>query len=96
MCDGTELKTLEGHSDKIYSVTFSADSKILASGSGDHSIKLWDVQKQCEIQTLKGHSDIVASVAFSPDLRNFASGSHDKTIKFWRINFEKILAGEKH
>jgi len=79
----TLVATLTGHSNDVWSVAFSPDGRTLASGSGDETIKLWDVQRQREIATLTGHSREVYSVAFSPDGRTLASGSPDKTIKLW-------------
>jgi len=77
--------TLSGHSFSVYSVAFSPDGKTLASGSGDKTIKIWNVTTGQEIRTLKGHSDGVISVAFSPDGKTLASGSADKTIKIWNV-----------
>ena len=37
-------KTLKGHTNKVFSVVFSADGKTLASGSSDNTIRLWDVE----------------------------------------------------
>jgi WD40 repeat protein len=69
----------------VYSVAFSPDGTILASGSGDHKIKLWDVATGKEQATLKGHTGGVYSVAFSPDGTILASGSLDGTIKLWGV-----------
>ncbi|WPJ66240.1 hypothetical protein SMAC4_12890 [Sordaria macrospora] len=77
------LQTLEGHSNWVLSVAFSPDGQRLASGAGDHTIKIWDAASGSCLQTLEGHSDEVWSVAFSPDGQQLASGADDRTIKIW-------------
>jgi WD40 repeat protein len=46
--NGTTME-IEAHSNKISSLHFSSDSKILASASGDGTVKLWDAQTRLEI-----------------------------------------------
>ena len=77
------LQTLEGHSSWVNSVAFSHDSKLLASASCDHTVKVWDAATGSLQQTLEGHSDKVYSVAFSHDSKLLASASYDHTIKVW-------------
>ncbi|KAI1073345.1 hypothetical protein LB507_011700, partial [Fusarium sp. FIESC RH6] len=61
------LLTLEGHSMEVNSVVFSHDSKKVASGSHDETIRIWDAETgECE-RELKGHSSWVNSVVFSHD-----------------------------
>ncbi|KAI9041045.1 NACHT and WD repeat domain-containing protein [Aspergillus affinis] len=78
-----EMQTLEGHSDWVRSVAFSGDSQLLASGSYDNTIKLWDPATGTLKYTLEGHSSSVKSVAFSGDSQLLVSGSYDKTVKLW-------------
>ena len=56
---------------------------MLASGSDDDTIRLWDVVTGRHIATLRGHGDDVDVVAFSPDGGVLASGSDDNTIRLW-------------
>src|SRR5436305_2945496 len=74
----------------VNSVAFSPDGKILASGSGDKTIKLWNVTSGKELHTLQGHADVVFSVAFSPNGKTLASGSF-KAIKLWDVASGKEL-----
>jgi|GEM_PF-2819559 len=85
------IKTLEGHSYGVYSVSFSPDGKFLASGSGDRTVKIWEVGSWELIKTLEGHSDYVNGLSFSPDGKFLASGSDDKTIKIWEVGSWKLI-----
>jgi len=80
------IRTFEGHTSGVTSVAFSPDGKLLASGSYDGTIKLWEVATGSLVRTLYGHTWVVNSVAFSPDGRLLASSSADATIKLWDIS----------
>lgn len=78
-------KVLRGHSSWVYSVSFSPDGNLVASGSKDRSVKIWDANKGVLLHTLTGHQNWVPGVAFSPDGKRIASASWDKTIKLWDV-----------
>jgi WD40 repeat protein len=86
-----ERATLKGHKDSIDSLSFSPDGKILASASGDKTIKLWDVVKGKEIATLKGHRDSVRSIVFSPDGKMLVSGGMDRCLRIWDVAAKKEI-----
>ncbi|RKK63627.1 Vegetative incompatibility protein HET-E-1 [Fusarium oxysporum] len=79
------LQTLEGHTNWVTSVVFSQDGKLIASGSYDHTVKIWNMATGKEERTFEGHMALVTSVVFSNDGKLIASGSHDKTIKIWNV-----------
>jgi len=83
--------TLPGHSSFVNSLAISPDGKILASGSWDKTIKIWNLETGELISTLTGHSDRVNSVAISSDGQMLASGSSDETIKFWDLHSGELL-----
>jgi small GTP-binding protein len=76
-------RTLKGHSDGVYSVSFDPTGETLASGSRDKTVKLWDPASGRLLCTLKGHAATVYSVAFDSTGQTLASGSEDGTVKLW-------------
>ncbi|KAG2491744.1 hypothetical protein HYH03_009907 [Edaphochlamys debaryana] len=80
------LGVLQGHSDLVCSVSYSPTGDMLASGSADETVRLWDVDGQCCVAVLQGHSGSVCSVAFSPDGQHLASGSWDNTVRIWDLS----------
>jgi glucose repression regulatory protein TUP1 len=69
----------------VTSVAFSQDSKLLAAGSLDTVVRVWDAKTGRLLDKFKGHKDSVYSVAFDPAGKWLASGSLDKTLKLWDL-----------
>ena len=89
---GTAQKSvLKGHTAPVFCVAYSPDGGTLVSGSGDTTVRLWDVESSRELRVLRGHSDRVASVNFSPNGSRIASCSFDKTIRVWDAQTGQLL-----
>jgi WD40 repeat protein/tetratricopeptide (TPR) repeat protein len=80
-----ESKSLNEHESDVYSLSFSSDSKLLASASWDTTIKIWNSDNGKLLTTIPGHYDCINSVKFSPDGQLLASASADYNIKLWRL-----------
>ncbi|ETO14891.1 hypothetical protein RFI_22474 [Reticulomyxa filosa] len=99
-----QLKTFVGHSTYVWSLQYvSLDGKhFLCSGSGDKTVRMWDVETTKQVNIFNGHSGYVYCVKFSQYYnRNhhrpiICSASYDKTIRFWDFQTSKeihILTG---
>jgi WD40 repeat protein len=61
------LRTLSGHSDKVFTLVFAGDGSHIASVSPDKTIKLWEVASGGEVHTFSINEVGMNDIAFSPD-----------------------------
>lgn len=75
--------TLEGHTDSILAVQFSADGKHLASAGGDSTVRFWDTDTETPLFSLQQHVNWVQILSFSPCSTYLASASVDGVFIVW-------------
>lgn len=74
---------LRGHSDVISRLAWSLDGRLLASGSYDRTIRVWEADRGQLLYVLRGHSNTVSSLAWSPAGETLASGSYDGILRLF-------------
>merc|ERR1711991_335345 len=85
----TPLIRFYGHHDEINCVEFDPSGRFLASGSDDHSAKIWTSSSETCVLDLNAHTEEVFSVAWSPvgsggdGPQLLATASQDMSIKLW-------------
>jgi len=75
--------SIEGHGEAVLSAVFSPDSRYLASGSGDTTVRFWDLNTETPHFTCKAHRHWVLSVAWAPDGNKLASGCKNGQVCIW-------------
>ena len=87
--DVAPVSKLTGHSRKVGQVLFNpAAENILASASGDYTIKMWDIGTGNSPLTLK-HGDIVQSLSWSANGTLLVTTSRDKKLRIWDVRQER-------
>jgi WD40 repeat protein len=95
LATGREIQTIAAHDMAVSAVAFSpippnpliqgSEGGILASGSVDRTIKIWNLITGQPIQAIVAHEMVVKALAFSPNGQILASGSSDNTVKLWDL-----------
>jgi WD40 repeat protein/DNA-binding response OmpR family regulator len=84
-----------GHSAEVRSGTFSTLGSLIASSSGDKTVKLWNLDGTL-LLSLQGHNAAVNQVAFSPNGQVIASSSEDRTVKLWSLEGILLMTLKGH
>jgi ribosome assembly protein 4 len=75
--------SLAGHTEAVLSVAFAPDGSTLCSGSGDHTVRVWDLNTQTPAHTLRGHRGWILCIAWCANGLKIASGSMDGEVRIW-------------
>lgn len=86
-----EVYLQKGHSEAIYTIEFTPDSKHILSAGKDKSIKLWEVATGNEIRTFSGHLSYILCLKITKDGKYFFSAGTDAKIIMWELATGKII-----
>ncbi len=87
VADGKLIREIEdAHSDTVFSIKYSPQGDMLASGAADKFLKVWDVAKGTMIRSYEGHTHHVLGVAWKFDSTVLATCGADNVIKVWNVD----------
>lgn len=95
---GSDLKgsvfaeTLDG----IWSLVFSPDGKLLATGDTACELRLWEVKSGKLLKNCKGHKGWITSIAFTPDSQILISAAGDFSVKLWDVGTGECFKTLQH
>lgn len=85
-------KPLDGSKNSIYSLAINQTGTLVASGSTEKVIRLWDPRSRQKLLKLRGHTDNVKSLLFSKDGSMLLSAGSDGTIRLWSISQQRCIS----
>jgi WD40 repeat protein len=74
---------------------FSRDSRFLAAGFMDNSIRMYEVATGELVGTFTGHKQGIGAIAFSPDGKTLATASDDSTVRLWNVQTQQELITDR-
>ncbi len=96
--DGTLVRTLRGHGQRVHDICFDGTGRRLVSGSIDKTVRLWDIEAPGEPPVLLGHAAPVGAVCFIPDPAGTGeqllwSSAAEPVVRVWRPGGPANIAG---
>jgi WD40 repeat protein len=80
---GEPMHTLSGTGGHVYSLEFSTDGALLASGHNNGNVAIWKMEDGSQTATLEGHTGAVVALAMTKSAGRLATASLDGTFKLW-------------
>jgi WD40 repeat protein len=84
-------RSLEGHTGPVLAVAVTPDGMHVVSGSGDNTVKVWELTSGRLVRSLAGHGREVLAVAVTPGGTHIVSASLDGTVKVWELSSGRLL-----
>eukprot|EP00188_Purpureofilum_apyrenoidigerum_P004831 Plantae.Rhodophyta-Purpureofilum_apyrenoidigerum.ctg5783.p1 GENE.Plantae.Rhodophyta-Purpureofilum_apyrenoidigerum.ctg5783~~Plantae.Rhodophyta-Purpureofilum_apyrenoidigerum.ctg5783.p1 ORF type:complete len:441 (+),score=75.96 Plantae.Rhodophyta-Purpureofilum_apyrenoidigerum.ctg5783:202-1524(+) len=77
--------SVDGHTKEVLGIVVSDDGQLVASASGDRTIRVWDLRAQKCVHVFRGHRAAVTSLALRKGSRQLFSASYDRTVKVFDL-----------
>ncbi|WP_009630584.1 NB-ARC domain-containing protein [Synechocystis sp. PCC 7509] len=84
------VRVLHGHTNWVWSIAFSPEGGILASGSDDCTLRLWDVKDGNSINVIEGHTLDIFALAISADGQLLVSAGQDQAVRLWNLDGQSL------
>jgi U3 small nucleolar RNA-associated protein 13 len=85
------IGTCTGHKRGVWSVKFGRTERVLATGSGDKTVKLWSLEDFTCVKTFEGHTNPVLRVNFVNSGMQLVSAASDGLVKLWNVREEECV-----
>jgi U3 small nucleolar RNA-associated protein 13 len=85
------LGTCKGHKRGVWTVKFGRTERVLATGSGDKTVRLWSLDDFTCVKTFEGHTNSVLRVDFLNLGMQMVSSGSDGLVKLWNVKDEECV-----
>lgn len=83
--------TFTGHTDKVLTIAFSPDGKLITSGSVDNSMRFWLVNEKKLLRTMDNHPFPILSLDYSPNGIYLVTTSTDGIVRIWQVSNGRLI-----
>lgn len=89
---GMDIKTINDNKYSIYSLAMNSQGTVLACGSPENCIRLWDPRTCDKTMKLKGHTHNIRTLILNRDGTQMLSASSDHTIRLWSLGQQRCIS----